>query len=407
MMLGFVPRGEAIAAASRRHPTVALVRGPFLNAFECQSFAPLTETVDITAFASLRHLHALEGLPFPVVLLPATPAWPRSLRWAVAVAGDLGARLSYGEGRYLPGLSSRLAGFDLVHTVETAHGFSGQALDAKRRYGCRVVVTVWENIPFNRKGYSDFAFGTIRPRVLAEADAFHAVTERARDALILEGADPSRVHIIPLGVDMDRFRPAPPQAGLTERLGLPADRLVVLSVGTMSVHKGIATLLHAVKRASMDPDLRKIGFVLVLVGRDVGGVRNLVANLGLADLVCIVDYVPYPDMPALYNLAAISVLPSVPTPTWQEQFGMVLVESLASGTPILASSSGCIPEVVNEAGLLVPSADHVALYRGLKELLLDPGRRETLGRLGRQRAKMHFDCNIVAERIGKLYASLL
>ena len=86
---------------------------------------------------------------------------------------------------------------------------------------------------------------------------------------------------------------------------------------------------------------------------------------------------------------------------------MVLVESLASGTPILASSSGCIPEVVNEAGLLVPSADHVALYRGLKELLLDPGRRETLGRLGRQRAKMHFDCNIVAERIGKLYASLL
>lgn len=305
----------------------------------------------------------------------------------------------------LPGLVLRLAGFDLVHTLETSHGFSGQALSAKRRYGCRVVVTVWENLPFNKKRYSDFAFETVRPRVLAEADAFLAVTGRARDALVLEGADPARIHVTPMGVDLERFRPAPADPDLRSRLGLPPDGLVVLSVGAMSPHKGLSVLLHAVKRASLDPGLRRRSFSVLLVGRDVGGARNMVARLGLGHVVRIVDYVPYSEMPALYNVAAIFVLASVPTPTWQDQFGVVLVESLASGTAILASVSGSIPEVVGKGGLLVPWADHEVLDRGLKELLEDQTLGETLGRGGRQRATILFDRRKVAEQIGKVYVS--
>lgn len=86
---------------------------------------------------------------------------------------------------------------------------------------------------------------------------------------------------------------------------------------------------------------------------------------------------------------------------------MVLVESLACGTPVLSTTSGSIPEIVGEAGVLVPPADHVALYLALKGLLLDPVRREELGRMGRRRAEARFDRRLVAKQIGEAYASLL
>ena len=193
------------------------------------------------------------------------------------------------------------------------------------------MVTVWENLPFNQKGYSDFAFETVRPRVLAEADAFLAVTGRARDALVLEGADPARIHVIPMGVDLERFRPAPADPDLRSRLGLPPDGLVVLFVGAMSPHKGLSVLLHAVKRVPLDPGLRRTSFSVLLVGRVVGGARNMVARLGLGHVVRIVDDVPCSEVPVLYNLAAIFVFASVPTPTWQEQFAIVLVEAWPPG----------------------------------------------------------------------------
>ncbi len=391
----------------RKRPRVALVRGPFLNAFECQSYAPLSDAYDITAFASVRHLHALRDLPFPVIQLPARPAWSRGLRRGLALGADLAARARFGEGRYLPGLVPRLTGYDLVHSVETSHGFSGQAITAKRQHGCRVVVTVWENLPFNRKAYSRHAFEEVRPRVLAEADAFLAVTERAREALLLEGADRARIRVIPMGVDLERFRPAPPEPGLRQRLGLPANGMLVLAVGTMSAAKGLPFLLQAVRRARLDPDLTGVEFTLVLVGRDLAGTRDMIARLAIEPVVRIVSYVSYDEMPALYNLATVTILPSVPTPTWQEQFGMVLAEGLASGVPVLSTASGSIPEIVGEAGIVVPAADHLALYRGLKDLLLDRSRRETLGRMGRQRAEALFDRRVVAKHIGDLYASLL
>ncbi|HEV8614941.1 MAG TPA: glycosyltransferase family 4 protein [Methylomirabilota bacterium] len=385
---------------------VALVRGPFLNAYECQSYAPLRESYDITAFASRRRLHAIDALPFPVVELPAATGWPARAQWAAALASDAAARLTFGEGRYLPGLVERLRDFDIAHTVETAHAFSGQAVEARRRFGCRVVVTVWENIPFNRKAYSRRAYRDVRPRVLREADAFLAITERAREALLLEGADAGRIRVIPMGVDLERFRPAPPDMALRRRLGLADDSVVVLSVGSMAPAKGLAVLLHAVARARLDPDLRTLPLRVLLVGRDVGGARRMVADLGLADTVRRLDYVAYGDMPALYNLAALHVLPSVSTPTWQEQFGMVLLESLASGTAVLSTTSGSIPEVVGDAGVLVPAADHVSLYQAMKALLLEPARRAALATAGRRRAEATFDTLRVAKQIAELYESI-
>ena len=382
---------------------VALVRGPFLNAFECQSYAPLSDVCDITAFASRRRLHSLEGVPFPVVELPEAGRWPGPMDRVAALASDVAARIRFGDGRYLPGLVERLREFEVVHTVETAHAFSAQAIEAKRRFGVRVVVTVWENIPFNRKRYSSYAFDVLRPRVLRDADAFVAITERAREALVLEGAPAARVHVIPMGVDVERFRPAPPSAALRRDLNLPDDHEVVLAVGAMTHAKGLTFLLHAVARARMDAELRRVPFVTVLVGRDVDGARRAIRRLGLDAAVRVVDYVRYRDIPALYNLAALHVLPSVPTPTWQEQFGMVLVESLASGTPVVSTTSGSISEVVGDAGVLVPPADHVALYHGLKTLLLDPAKRAALGAAGRRRAEALFDHRVVAKQIRTVY----
>jgi glycosyltransferase involved in cell wall biosynthesis len=112
--------------------------------------------------------------------------------------------------------------------------------------------------------------------------------------------------------------------------------------------------------------------VMVGAGPEEERLRAYAAELGIGPAVEVRPFVPYDQMPALYGEATCMVLGSLPVWSWEEQFGMVLVEAMASGVPILASASGAIPEVLGESGRVFAPGDWVGLAALLRAALADP-----------------------------------
>ncbi|MBE0602927.1 MAG: methyltransferase domain-containing protein, partial [Deltaproteobacteria bacterium] len=108
-----------------------------------------------------------------------------------------------------------------------------------------------------------------------------------------------------------------------------------------------------------------------------------------------------------YNAADLFVLPSISMRMWKEQFGMVLAEAMACGTPVISTSSGSIPEVVGDAGIVVPANDPGELAGAIASLCLSGTLREELGRKGRARAVGRYDSKVVAGQVGEVFARVL
>jgi len=387
-------------------PKVALLRGAYLSQFEMQTYARLLPEYDLAAY----HL-TINRFPTDLIEVPMRH---------IASIDDPFTRLSAGLGfrfnlllqatcglDYLHlGLARQLEEFDLVHTMETFNAFSWQGLQAKRKHGCRLVTTVWENRPFAAERFA--AKRRMKYEVLREADLHIAITERARQCLLLEGADDERIRVIPAGMDTERFRPEGGDDGLRDRLGIGDDEFVILSVAALRWEKGVYDLVHAMKRLSTDRDCRarRVRLLLAGSGPEEPRLAALVLRLGLQERVTITRF-GYDEMPAAYRAADLFVLASTARPGWLEQFAYVLPEAMASGLPVVATQSGSIPEVVGDAGVLVPPSDFLALARAFKELLLDGQRCEQLGQFGRELAESRYDSRIVAGRIAGEYRRLL
>jgi glycosyltransferase involved in cell wall biosynthesis len=106
-------------------------------------------------------------------------------------------------------------------------------------------------------------------------------------------------------------------------------------------------------------------------------------------------------------MADIFCLPSLPRKYWQEQLGMVFLEAMACGKPIVSTLSGSIPEVVEDAGILVQPNDHTALYNALRNLLTDAALGERLRQKGMQRVESNFSLYEVSQRMRHLFRRLV
>jgi glycosyltransferase involved in cell wall biosynthesis len=267
-------------------------------------------------------------------------------RFAARVVGD----------RYL-GLRERLAGADVVHAAELGYWFSWQAARLRRRLGFKLALTVWETLPF-RDAYRNVRTRRYRRSVLDATDVFLPVTERARDALLLEGAPPERVVVSGPGIDVERFAvartPDPPWSGH-----------LVLSVGRLVWEKGHQDVLRALAelRRRGRSDVRAL---VVGEGPEERRLRRYASDLGLDGVVGFGGGLPYEEMSARYAQASCLVLASIPVRYWEEQFGMVLIEAMAAHLPIVASASGAIPEVVGESGTLFSPGDWMGLADALE-----------------------------------------
>jgi glycosyltransferase involved in cell wall biosynthesis len=193
------------------------------------------------------------------------------------------------------------------------------------------------------------------------------VYRRAREIVVLSGAfkrllverygiPPWRITVIPPGVDLDRYRPGERSEGRAQ-LGLPEDAWIALAVRRLVPRTGIDLLLDAWKQvAPRVPD------ALLLVGGDGPSRPELeeqAERLGLGESVHFLGHVAEEELPTYYRAADVSVVPSRSL----EGYGLVVLESLASGTPVLASDTGGLPESLGafDPGLLVPAGNTGAL----------------------------------------------
>jgi alpha-maltose-1-phosphate synthase len=380
-------------------PRIAFIRGPNLNAWEMQNFSPLAGRYDLVGFGSTGNNFDTSEIPFPVRSLFSIGQSVRS-RAARALLERW-----WGDYHDLQGLKRALQGFNIVHTAETMYYCSYQTALLKRRLGFKLAVTVWENIPFN---YNAPATRRIKETVFREADVFFAVSRRTRDVLVLEGVPADRIVVQMPGIDIDHFSPRPKDPRLLARFGCTPDDLLVLFVAHLYVQKGVYDLLFAVYTLLRRHGAR-VPIKLLIAGRgpEAAGLRRLISQLNLGQHVRLIGPHPYSAMPAIHALADVFALPSQPIRRWQEQFGYVLVESMACGKPVVTTTSGSIPEVVGDAAVLVPPADYLALAEALDALLSSPDRRAELGRSARSRALTTFDTRQVAQQFQKQYEHLL
>lgn len=199
--------------------------------------------------------------------------------------------------------------------------------------------------------------------------------------------------LIGLGVDPAHFAPGP------ERPPSPDGTVRVGYVGRLAPHKGVDVLLESV---AADPRLH-----LVVAGAGPLD-AELRARASRPDLYGRVDFVgalSKADLPDLYRGLDVLAIPSLTTQGWIEQFGRVAVEAMACGTPVVASDSGALPDVVQGAGLLVPPGDPTALAEALGRAGTDERLSATMRREGIARAR-EFSWDRIGETYVELYESM-
>lgn len=190
--------------------------------------------------------------------------------------------------------------------------------------------------------------------------------------LIAEGFDTDRVHVAHHGIDDPGERPPLGVSSVGERLGLTSR--YVLFVGTLEPRKGIDTLIEGFRHLRRTaPDLQ-----LALVGPRGWGKLPRLDRPGVVQLGQVTD----DDLDALYRGALALAYPSE-----YEGFGLPALEAMVRGCPVVTSAATSLPEVVGDAGRLVPIQDPEALSSALAEIIDDPAQREVLAAAGRERAR--------------------
>lgn len=210
--------------------------------------------------------------------------------------------------------------------------------------------------------------------------------------------------IVPLGTDMDLFRPMDTSA-LRAELGL-RDKFVVGYFGRLVPEKGVDLIIDAV--ASLPPDVHLLldMFKNFAPGSYAAELTARIDSHGMRERVAIID-VAHDEVPRYMNCCDVVALPSRTVERWKEQFGRVLPEAMACEVAVVGSSSGNIPDVIGDAGLVVPEGSADALADAFRKLQRDPALRRALGRKGRARVQELFSVQHQVDMLEDVFSRVL
>lgn len=340
---------------------VTVLRGSAANPWDLGAWEHLAPDYDVQALVPENNQYDVSGLDTIRGRGIATLASKAKIKGGSlphVVAGD----------HYL-GLRDVLAGTDIVHAAELSYWFTAQAARLRDDLGFKLVTTVWETIPFGR-ALRNARSRRYRSQVLGATDLFVCATERARDCMLLEGADPAKLVVSAPGINTERFAAARTASASADGVH------TILSIGRLVWEKGHQDLLRAAALLQRR-GITNWRVVIVGVGPEEKKLRGHAADLGIADRVEFKGWIPYDELPGAYAQASCLVLASLGMRQWEEQFGMVLAEAMAAHVPVLAASSGAIPEVVGDDGALFAPGDWQQLAAVLADgpLAGQPGAR--------------------------------
>jgi D-inositol-3-phosphate glycosyltransferase len=250
---------------------------------------------------------------------------------------------------------------------------------------------------------------------MAAADRVIALSPADRRQMVEHyGGCVQKIELIPGGVDLRRFAPGS-RCGARQRLGLPPDAAIILFVGRIQRLKGIEVLIRAAAELHERGCLSRPLLVLIVGGQPAGGasrtpeqreiarLQQLASRLGLDDVVRFVGAVPQAQLPLYYRAAEATVMPSS-----YESFGLVAAESMACGTPVVASQVGGLRSLVRDGqtGYLIPWRNPTLFAEKLGDLLRQPDLGAVLGR-NAVAAMASFGWSAAADRLLTVYDELL
>ena len=362
--------------------------GHHVEVFSGQPYPDLDPGPGLTEVPSLDLYR--DGDPF------RTPRWDEYRDWADALevammwSGAFPEPLTFSI-RALRALTARAGQFDVAHDNQGL----GYGMLGLRRLGLPLVTSIHHPISVDRRiELADLGalrrlwkgrwYGFVRmqarvARRVAGQGPLITVSDSAKRDICRDFEVPEdRVRVIPLGVDTRVFRPRPAAR-------VPGRIVAVASAD--SALKGVATLLHAVGKLVTDRDVH-----LIVVGRPGPATERLIAQLSLAERVRFTQGLADEAFSALLASAETAVVPSL-----YEGFSLPAVEHMASGTPLVASRSGALPEVTGDAAVLVTPSDGEELASVLRRLHDSPAERAALADRGLRRVSERFAWPAVAQ----------
>lgn len=249
----------------------------------------------------------------------------------------------------------------------------------------------------------------VEKTVLKTAERIVATSPQEQDHMRSLMSTQGKIDIIPCGTRVEHFGSVS-QAEARQKLGIAPDEKVVLYVGRFDPRKGIETLVRAIGRS----ELRSSGKLRLIIG---GGSRpghsdglererieGIVSELGLSEIAQFPGRLSQDKLPTYYAAADVCVVPS-----HYEPFGLVTIEAMACGTPVVGSDVGGLQFTIvpEQTGLLAPPKDEAAFAVAIDRILANPEWRNQLGAAARKRVETTFSWKGVASQLSDLYLTLL
>jgi D-inositol-3-phosphate glycosyltransferase len=303
--------------------------------------------------------------------------------------------------------------YDVIHSHYWLSGIAAEALS--RAWGGRPIVQMFHTLGHMKNQIArDLSERAPQSRLDGEAhvvqiaDRLIAATPAEVEQLVwLYDAAREKIAIVPPGVDLAHFHPIA-QEKAKPLIGIPLQRKNILFAGRIEPLKGIDTLLEAIAllKARRITDLSDTCVTIIggnpwadTLDEEMERLQRMSLELGLDDLVAFAGARDQQVLPYYYAAAEMVVMPS-----HYESFGMVALEAMAMGTPVIASEVGGLAYVVRDGynGFLVPRRDAEALAQRIADLLNDQPLRQHMSRNATHYAR-DYDWSIIAERIAAVY----
>ncbi|MBM3166310.1 MAG: glycosyltransferase family 4 protein [Chloroflexi bacterium] len=325
---------------------------------------------------------------------------PDVVEWLGTMTGYFSEPLAFGMRAYNL-LRYSQQKYDVIHDNQTM----SYGVLKLRELGYPVVETIHHPVTIdrdlamksaslkNKLGYMRwYSFVDMQMKVARQLSHVITVSEMAKEHIAdVFKIPPERLHVIYNGIDTAEFSPSDKVTRLENRL------LAVISRDTAV--KGLKYLLEALAILHQKHNLE-----LVVVGSTMGdGVtEKRIHNLGLDHHVSFTDQIDTQELVNQYRQATITVVPSI-----YEGFGLPAAEAMACGSPVVCTTAGALPEVVGDAGVMVPPADVKALANAIESLMENPDRRNNLAHMGRQRIAEKFNWQTTAKQTLATYTEAI
>ena len=298
-------------------------------------------------------------------------------------------------------IRSRLNRFDIVHdnqslsygiwainklapTIATIH----HPVTVDRKIAIQSVVSPWEKM----KQWRWYSFLGMQKRVSRSLPCIITVSKTAQKDISRDfNIAREKFSVVPNGINTELFYP------ITE-IKREKNRIIVTNSADTPL-KGLFFLFLAV--AELD-SIRDIQLTVVGEPKKDGDIVKLVTELGIGHRIDFTGRIDNQEFVRQYARATLAVIPSV-----YEGFGLPVGEAMACGVPVISTTGGALPEVVGNAGVLVPPADSSALAAAIGELLDNPAKAEDLGRAGYRRVKEHFTWERAAQKTVDAYREVI